>query len=147
MESFTKNGRFASFQRYLWRYQRYLWRRYFRISWKGLGRGPNTLKPKVFGTLRTCKYMFQYLEIFQLRLEIQYSLVGDSLCTYLQFRGTWSGQISSRPHTTKKTQNVAEVSRNLLISGKSRLVTYYDLARHDQSPLLQCEYIHCTWPA
>ena len=32
---------------------------------------------------------------------------------YLQFGGTWSGQISLRPHTTKKPQNVAEVLGDL----------------------------------
>lgn len=85
---------FKLFDRFL-RYQGYLLRQYFGIFWKGFGRG----QPKVFGNLRTCKYMSQYLEI-QLRLEIQYSLVGDSLCTYYNFGARDLVKNSSRPHTT-----------------------------------------------
>ena len=43
------------------------------------------------------------------------------------------GQISSRPHMTSGTPNGGEFSKGngTRISGKSRLVKYYNLARYD----------------
>ena len=61
---------------------------------------------------------------------------------------TWAGQISSRPHTTDFPQKVAFWKGNSLISGKSRLVKYYNLARieqlfvHSGAPPLFWEIFH-----
>ena len=58
-----------------------------------------------------------------------------------------SGQISSRPHTTNFPEKVAFWNGNPRISGKSRLVKHYNLARSFPFVCLQGIYQHGLWHA
>ena len=61
----------------------------------------------------------------------QFGNAGSNIVLFTQHMRKYmvSGQISSRPHTTDFPQKVAFWKGNPLISGKSRLVKYYNLAR------------------
>ena len=60
---------------------------------------------------------------------------------------TWdvSGQISSRPHTTDFPQMVVNCKGNPLISGKPRLVKYYNLARMYETLWIMGQTTNLIW--